>query len=175
VMIEACPGYLLGTRSLLSNYLSGCKRRCITHPESTLILSLSSSRPPDPLDPGPSQFFLTADEESLRLLCEAMSDFRGGRVGCVNLVSYNPFYVVILRVNETSKRMEIGVLLSVGTKLLDNKEGRAAQASRMSRTGKKVELLQMSLYILLRESGRHRRGLEAFRSPGPRQNGLVNG
>jgi hypothetical protein len=161
---------------LLLNYLSGCKRRCITHPESNLILSLSSSRPPNPLDPGPSLFFLTADEESLRLLCEAMSDFRGGRVECANLVSYNtPFYVVILRVIETSKRMEIGVLLSVGTKLLDNKEGRAAQASRMSRTGKKVELLQMSLYILLRELGRHRRGLEVFRSLGPRQNGLVNG
>jgi hypothetical protein len=74
------------------------------------------------MDPGPSLFFLTADEESLRLLCEAMSDFRGGRVECANLVSCNiPFYVVILRVNETSKRMEIGVLLSVGTKLLDNK------------------------------------------------------
>jgi hypothetical protein len=121
-MIEVCPRYLLETRSLLLGYLSGCKRRCITHPESTLILSLSTSRPLDPLDPGPSPFFLTAESESLRLLCEAMSDFRGGRVEGANLVSYNTlFYLVILRVNETSKLMEIGVLLSVGTKLLDNK------------------------------------------------------
>lgn len=51
-----------------------------------------------------------------------MSDFRGGRDEGANLVSYNTlFYLVILKVNETSKLMEIRVLLSVGTKLLDNK------------------------------------------------------
>jgi hypothetical protein len=51
-----------------------------------------------------------------------MFDFRGRRVEGANLVPYNtPFHLGILKVNETSKRMEIGVLLSVGTKLLDNK------------------------------------------------------
>jgi hypothetical protein len=64
---------------------------------------------------GPSLFFLTVDSEGLRVLCEAMSDFRGRRVEGANLVPY-------IRVNVTSKRMEMGVLLS-GTKMLDSKVG----------------------------------------------------
>lgn len=74
--IEACPGYLI---------------------KSTLTLSLSASRPLDPRHPGLSLFFLTADSESLCLFCEAMSEFRGGRVEGANLISYDtPFYLVIL-------------------------------------------------------------------------------
>ena len=51
------------------------------------------------------------------------------------LVSYNtPFYLAILRVNETLKRMEIGF-------------------------GEEVDLLQLSLYVLLSELSCHRRGI----------------
>jgi hypothetical protein len=37
------------------------------------------------------------------------------------IVPANPFYLGILRINEALKRTEIGVLLSVGMNLLDNR------------------------------------------------------
>jgi hypothetical protein len=83
---------------------------------NAVTFNVSPTRPKT----GPSLFFLTVDSEGLRVLCEAMSDFRGRRVEGANLVPYIPWS---LRVNVTSKRMEMGVFLSVGTKVLDSKVG----------------------------------------------------